>query len=89
MPNFLGLHYTLLPEVIISDNGIAFTSQEFQAFVKQNGIKHVKTAAYHSASNGLAERYVQIVKDRLKKITGDSIESSTPFKIQSDTSVYN
>ena len=64
-----------IPKVIVSDNGSAFTSQEFQAFVKQNGIKHIKTAAYHPASNGLAEWYVQIVKDGLKKITGGTIES--------------
>ena len=64
-----------ISEVIVSDNGSAFTSQEFQAFVKQNGIKHIRTTAYHPASNGLAERYVQIVEDGLKNITGGTIES--------------
>jgi len=64
-----------IPEVIVSDNGSAFTSQEFGTFLKHDGIKHIKTAAYHPASNGLAERYVQIVKDGLKKISGGTIES--------------
>ncbi|KAL5479657.1 hypothetical protein EMCRGX_G023208 [Ephydatia muelleri] len=57
-----------LPEVLVSDNGSAFTSAQFQTFVKLNGFRHVKSAPYHPASNGLAER---AVKEALKKTTGD------------------
>ena len=64
-----------LPEMVISDNGTCFSSQEFQTFVKQNEIQHVRTAAYHPSSNGLAEHYIQIVKDGLRKITLGSVES--------------
>ena len=64
-----------LPEMIFCDNGTCFSSHEFQTFVKQNGMQHVRTAAYHPSSNGLAERYVQIMKDGLKKITSGSVES--------------
>ena len=32
-----------LPEVIVSDNGPAFCSDEFRSFMKQNGIQHVTT----------------------------------------------
>ncbi len=34
----------------------------------QNGIKHITSAPYHPATNGLAERSEQIVKRGLKKI---------------------
>ena len=64
-----------LPEMIVFDNGTCFSSHEFQTFVKQNGIQHVRTAAYHPSPNGLAERYVQIMKDGLKKMTSGSVES--------------
>ena len=64
-----------LPEVIVSDNGPAFCSDEFRSFMKQNGIQHVKTPPYHPASNGLAERYVQVFKDGMRKLTGGSMES--------------
>ncbi len=33
-----------LPDVIVSDNGAAFTSTEFQEFADRNGIRHVTTA---------------------------------------------
>ena len=56
-----------LPEVLVSDNGISFTSEEFAAFVRSNGIKHLTNAPYHLASNRLAERAVHTLKNVLRK----------------------
>ena len=44
---------------------------EFQLFVKANGFRHVRSAPYHAATNGLAERAVQSLKNALKRMTGD------------------
>ena len=63
-----------IPETIVSDNGSVFTSRKFQQFAKLNGIKHITTAPYHPASNGLAERAVQTIKTGLKKITSGTLE---------------
>ena len=63
-----------LPEMLVTDNASYFTSQEFQDFVKLNGIRHVTSAPYHPASNGLAERSVQTVKEFLKKPSSDSLQ---------------
>eukprot|EP00731_Ephydatia_muelleri_P037009 Em0376g4a len=60
-----------LPDILVSDNGAAFTSAEFQLFVKANGFRHVRSAPYHAATNGLAERAVQSLKNALKRMTGD------------------
>ena len=51
-----------LPEMLVTDNGTVFTSDEFNRFTKQNGIRHVRSAPYHPASNGLVERAVQTLE---------------------------
>lgn len=62
-----------LPETVVTDNGTCFVSAEFETFLLKNGIKHYTSAPYHPASNGLAERAVQIVKKGLKKVSQGTI----------------
>ena len=64
-----------IPETVVSDNGSCFTSEDFQHFLKSNGIKQITSAPYNSATNSLAEKAVQIVKKGLKKTTSGSIKS--------------
>ncbi len=52
-----------LPEQFVSDN---FIAEEFVKFMKDNGVKHTRSAPYHLASNGLVERFVQSLKTVLK-----------------------
>ncbi|KAL2089390.1 hypothetical protein ACEWY4_014078 [Coilia grayii] len=60
---------------MVLDNGSCFTSDQFQEFAEKNGIRHITTAPYHPASNGLAERAVQTFKSLMKKMAGDSVET--------------
>ena len=60
-----------LPEQLVSDNGPQFVSEEFAAFMRGNGIRHIRTAPYHPSSNGLAERFVQSFKQALKASQND------------------
>ena len=64
-----------LPEILVTDKGVGFASQEFVAFVKANGIRHITSVPYHPASNGLAEKAVQTFKAAMKKLSKGSLET--------------
>ena len=61
-----------LPDQLVFDNGSQFTSDEFSCFMKANGIKHIFTSPYHPKSNGEAERFVQTLKNALRKERDES-----------------
>lgn len=68
-----------LPKALASDNGPAFTSNEFADFLAANGIRHIRTAPYHPSSNGQAERAVQVVKQGLARQSGSLEERLAKF----------
>ena len=53
-----------LPEQLASDNGPQFVSEEFETFLRMNGVDYICLSPYHPASNGAAEG-VQLVKQGL------------------------
>jgi len=59
-----------IPRVVVSDNGPPFRSKELGDFFERNGVQQKFSASYHPATNGAAERSVQIVKNGLKKLSG-------------------
>ena len=64
-----------LPDCIVTDNGTSFTRNEFQSFMKSNGMRHIRSAPFKPASNGQAERAVQVVKNGLKRVSGGSLQT--------------
>ena len=60
-----------LPEQLVSDNGPQFTSEVFQEFVQQNGVKHIRCSPYHPSSNGLVGRFVRTFKEAMKSVAID------------------
>ena len=67
------------PTTLVSDNGPQLVSEEFEDKMKKWGVKHLLSPPYHPASNGLAERAVGIVKNRLRKM--DVSAASIPLHV--------
>ena len=57
------------PETLISDNGPCYTSQAFTIVVQSYSVSHITSSPHYLQSNGLAEKYVQIVKRLFYKAT--------------------
>ena len=58
-----------VPAQFVRDNGPELKSEEFEQFLKRNGIKHITTAPYHPATIGLTERCVESFKNGMKSET--------------------
>lgn len=56
-----------IPTTIISDGGPQLSSQEFDKFVKDWGIRHSFSSPAHQQANGKAEAAVKIMKNLMRK----------------------
>ena len=64
-----------LPQILVTDNSLQFTSAQFAQFTKNNGIKHVTSSPYHPSTNELAEIMVQTFKEGMRRQKTGSIET--------------
>lgn len=58
-----------IPEVVMSDNGPQFSSDQFSAFAKAYEFTHVTSSPRYPQANGEAERAVRTIKELLGKNT--------------------
>ena len=55
------------PETIVSDNGPCYASEIFTNLMIEYKVNHITSSPHYPQSNGLAEKYVQIVKSLFHK----------------------
>ena len=55
---------------LLTDNGPEFTSEEFQSFLRNCGIKHCRTAPYSPMSNGALERWHRFLNQVVRMSDG-------------------
>ena len=56
-----------LQETLISDNGPCYTVEAFTSVMNANHVNHITTSPHYPQSNGLAEKYVEMVKNSFYK----------------------
>ena len=55
------------PETIISNNGPCYSAETFTKLMTDYSVNHITSSQHYPQSNGLAEKYVQIVKNLFYK----------------------
>ena len=55
------------PDTIVSDNGPCYISDVFTNLMSEYNINHITSSPHYPQSNGLAEKYMQIVKNLFYK----------------------
>ena len=55
------------PDTIVSDNGPCYTSEIFKELMREYQVNHITSSPHYLQSNGLAEKYIQIVKNLFHK----------------------
>ena len=51
------------PEILVSDNRPCYTSEVFTNLMSEYNVNHITRSPHYPQSNGLAEKYVQLVKN--------------------------
>ena len=55
------------PNTLVSDNGPCYASEIFKQLIKEYQVNHITSLPHYPHSNGLAEKYVQIIKNLFHK----------------------
>lgn len=63
-----------IPQILLTDNGRQFVSEEFKDFVRSWDFKHQTSSPYYAQSNGLAERNVGTMKNLMNKCAQDKTD---------------
>ena len=62
------------PETIVSDNGLCCSAETFTKLMTDYSVNHITSSQHYPQSNGLAEKYVQIVKNIFYKVQKESTD---------------
>ncbi len=68
-----------LPDMNITDNGPQFVSHQFETFLAQRDILHIKTAIYTPQENGLVEAFNKSLKYTVQARQRENLSEKEPW----------
>ena len=75
--------------MLVSDKGSCYTSEIFTNLMVQYNINHITSSPHYPQSNGLAEKYVQIVKNLFHKAKKEGKDLYQCLMIYHNTQLSN
>ena len=73
------------PDTLVSDNGPCYTAEMFTNLMKEYAVNHITSSPHYPQSNGLAEKFVQIVKNLLYKANEEGVDINKYLMIYHNT----
>ena len=73
------------PDTLVSDNGPCYVAKAFTNLMKEYTVNHITSSPHYPQSNGLAEKFVQIVKNLLYKAKDEGTDSYKCLMIYCNT----
>ena len=73
-------HFTLIfseygwPDTLVSDNGPCYVAETFTNLMKEYAVNHITSSPHYPQSNGLVEKFVQIVKNLFHKVKDEGTD---------------
>ena len=73
------------PDTLVSDNGPCYTAETFSNLMKEYAVNHITSSLHYPQSNGLAEKFIQIVKNLFHKVKDEGADIDKYLMIYHNT----
>ena len=73
------------PDTLVSDNGPCYTAETFTTLMKEYAVNHITSFPHYPQSNGLVEKFVQIVKNLFYKAKEEGVDINKYLMIYHNT----
>ena len=73
------------PDTLVSNNGPCYTAEMFTNLMKEYAVNHITSSPHYPQSNGLAEKFVQIVKNLFYKANEEGVDINKYLMIYHNT----
>ena len=73
------------PDTLLTDNGPCYASHEFKQLMTDMSVNHITSSPHYPQSNGLADKYVQIVKNLFTKAHEEGTDYQKGLMIYKNT----
>ena len=75
------------PNTLVTDNGPCYTSKEFQLLMQSMSVNHLTSSPHYPQSNGLAEKFVGIIKNLFHKAKEEGQSPYTALMVYRNTAL--
>ena len=73
------------PDTLVSDNGPCYAAESFTNLMQEYAVNHITCSPHYPQSNGLVEKFIQIVKNLLYKAKEEGVDMNKYVMIYCNT----